>query len=80
MWTYWFAPFLKSSYLYYPQDNSFYFGIGANIGFVAIGPLVTIGYELFSKSDKLFMFIELDASYPCVGGDFLGSIVLGIGF
>ena len=72
---YW--PFLKASYLFYPQSKGLYFGIGANLSIFA-GPLSTLGYELHNK--ELLIFLQLDVTYPSAIKEPVGSVSLGIGF
>lgn len=81
-WRKYFLPFLKSSYIYYPSNNGFYLGMGANVGFISLGPLATIGYE-FTIKNKIFTFVQLDATYVVSRyyySRFLGTFALGIGF
>ncbi len=59
------------------MDQGLYFGIGANLGAVA-GLLSTLGYELYNQS--LFVFLQLDLTYPSSINEPVGAISLGIGF
>ncbi len=80
-------PYAKGSFLYYPQTQGVYCGVGVNAGVWGVGPVFTGGCEFFSKS-KFFLFAQADFTYPRFAGHYstfalknsLGSVSLGIGF